>query len=89
MTMTKSEKVSNQFLVALAYLEKAEAALHAVRELELAEHDSVSEEFSKLTEFVEDLHYQVCVPMQIEEDETLAKIEKMEEELFQLRASLR
>ena len=87
--MMKSDRVSAQFLVALSHLEKAEAALHAIREIELAEHDSINEEFVKLTEFVEDLHMQVCAPMQVEEDETLAKIEKMEEELFQLRASLR
>ena len=87
--LMKSDRVSSQFLVALSHLEKAEAALHAIREIELAEHDSVSEEFSKLTDFIEDLHYGVCAPMQMEEDETLDRIQKMEEELFQLRASLR
>lgn len=87
--LMKSDRVSSQFLVALGYLEKAEAALHAIRELELGDHDSVSEEFSKLTEFIEDIHMQVCAPMQMEEEETLEKIQKMEDELFQLRASLR
>ena len=87
--LMKSDKISAQFLVALSHLEKAEAALHAIREIELAEHDSINEEFVKLTEFVEDLHMQVCAPMQMEEEETLDKIQKMEEELFQLRASLR
>lgn len=87
--LMKSDRVSSQFLVALNYLEKAEAALHAIRELELAEHDSLSEEFSKLTDFVEDIHMQVCAPMQMEEEETLDKIQKMEDELFELRASLR
>ena len=87
--LMKSDRVSSQFLVALSHLEKAEAALHAIREIELAEHDSINQEFVKLTEFVEDLHMEVCAPMQMEEEETLAKIEKMEEELFQLRASLR
>ena len=87
--LMKSDRVSSQFLVALSHLEKAEAALHAIRELELAEHDSLSEEFSKLTDFIEDLHMGVCAPMQMEEEETLDKIQKMEEELFNLRASLR
>lgn len=87
--LMKSDRVSSQFLVALSHLEKAEAALHAIREIELAEHDSINEEFVKLTEFVEDLHMQVCAPMQVEEEETLDRIQKMEEELFQLRASLR
>ena len=87
--LMKSDRVSAQFLVALSHLEKAEAALHAIRELELAEHDSVSEEFSKLTDFIEDIHMQVCAPMQMAEEETLDRIQKMEEELFQLRASLR
>lgn len=87
--LMKSDRVSAQFLVALSHLEKAEAALHAIREIELAEHDSINEEFVKLTEFVEDLHMEVCAPMQMEEEETLDKIQKMEEELFQLRASLR
>lgn len=87
--LMKSDKVSAQFLVALSHLEKAEAALHAIREIELAEHDSINEEFVKLTEFVEDLHMEVCAPMQMAEEETLDKIQKMEEELFNLRASLR
>ena len=87
--LMKSDRVSAQFLVALSHLEKAEAALHAIREIELAEHDSINEEFVKLTEFVEDLHMEVCAPMQMEEEETLDRIQKMEEELFQLRASLR
>lgn len=87
--LMKSDRVSSQFLVALSHLEKAEAALHAIRELELAEHDSINQEFVKLTEFVEDLHMEVCAPMQMEEEETLDKIQKMEEELFELRASLR
>lgn len=87
--LMRSDKISNQFLIALGYLEKAEAALHSIRELELAEHDSVSKEFSKLTEFVEDIHMEVCAPMQMEEQETLDRITKMEEELFNLRASLR
>ena len=87
--LMKSDRVSAQFLVALSHLEKAEAALHAIREIELAEHDSINEEFVKLTEFVEDLHMEVCAPMQMEEEETLDKIQKMEEELFNLRASLR
>ena len=87
--LMKSDRVSSQFLVALSHLEKAEAALHAIREIELAEHDSINQEFVKLTEFVEDLHMEVCAPMQMEEEETLDKIQKMEEELFQLRASLR
>ena len=87
--LMKSDRVSSQFLVALSHLEKAEAALHAIREIELAEHDSINEEFVKLTEFVEDLHMEVCAPMQMAEEETLDRIQKMEEELFQLRASLR
>ena len=87
--LMKSDRVSSQFLVALSHLEKAEAALHAIREIELAEHDSINEEFVKLTEFVEDLHMEVCAPMQMAEEETLDRIQKMEEELFNLRASLR
>ena len=87
--MMKSDRVSAQFLVALSHLEKAEAALHAIREIENGQHDSISDEFMKLTEFVEDIHMEVCAPMQMEEEETLDKIAKMEEELFQLRASLR
>ena len=87
--LMKSDRVSSQFLVALSHLEKAEAALHAIRELELAEHDSINVEFVKLTEFVEDLHMQVCAPMQMAEEETLDRIQQMEDELFQLRASLR
>jgi hypothetical protein len=87
--LMKSDKISSQFLIALGYLEKAEASLHAIREIECAQHDEISVEFTKLTEFVEDIHMEVCAPMQMAEEETLDRITKMEEELFNLRASLR
>ena len=87
--MTKSEKVSEQFQMALNHLDLAESILHKIREIELAEHDELNRQFVSLTELVEDLQYQVVSPMQMDEEETLAKIAKMENELFDLRASLR
>ena len=87
--MMKSEKVSEQFQMALNHLDLAESILHGIKEISLAENDSLNAEFVKLTQFVEDLQYQVVAPMQVDEEETLDKIARMEEELFDLRASLR
>ena len=87
--MTKSEKISEQFQMALNHIDLAESLLHKIKELQLGEHDALNVQFVTLTEMIEDLQMEVCAPIQMDEEETLAKIEKMEEELFQLRASLR
>lgn len=87
--MMRSDKISSQFLVALSHLEKAEATLHAIKELDNSQHDNISDRFAQLTEFVEEIHMDICMPMQMSEEETLDRIQKMEQELFDLRASLR
>jgi ribosomal protein L29 len=87
--MMKSEQVSEQFTMALNHLDQAESILHKIAGIEMGDHDALNRQFVILTDMVEDLHYQVCAPMAMDEEETLAKIQKMEEELFNLRASLR
>lgn len=87
--MMRSDKISAQFQVAINYLEKAEATLHAIKELDNNQHDIISDRFAELTEFVEEIHMDICMPMQMDEEEKLDRIQKMEEELFNLRASLR
>jgi len=85
--MTKSEKISHQFELALNYLNEAEVILQGIKEIELGEHDALNVQFVQLTELVEDLHYSVVAPMQMEENERDEEIERLEKRLAELRAA--
>ena len=89
--MTKSEKLMAQFDAIEALLESAMGKLTKLP-VELVNQSSVSNIYEIIGTALEDLEtekYESCCGLQQEEEETLEKIEKMEAELFQLRASLR
>ncbi|MFZ9205595.1 MAG: hypothetical protein ACO22M_06560 [Candidatus Nanopelagicaceae bacterium] len=85
--MKHFEKISNQFELALNYLDLAESTLHGIREIELADHDSLNIKFVELVQMVEDLHYSVVAPMEMEDNEREAEIERLEKRLAELRAA--
>ena len=89
--MTKSEKLMAQFDAIEALLESAMGKLTKLP-VELVNQSSVSNIYEIIGTALEDLEtekYESCCGLQQEEEETLEKIEKMEAELFELRASLR
>ena len=89
--MTKSEKLMAQFDAIEALLESAMGKLTKLP-VELVNQSSVSNIYEIIGTALEDLEtekYESCCGLQAEEEETLEKIEKMEAELFELRASLR
>jgi len=89
--MTKSEKLMNKFNAIEALLESAMGKLTKLP-VELVDQSSVVNMYDKIGEVMEELEeltYESVGPLQVEEDETQAKIERMEAELFELRASLR
>lgn len=84
--MTKSEKISEQFTMALNHLDLAESLLHKIREISLAENDEINRQFVSLTDFIEDLQYQICAPMQVEEEEREEEIRVLERRLAELKS---
>ena len=87
--MMKSEKLGSKFEQVLDLLNEAECVLQGIKEIPNAYGEKLNFRFVELTGLVEEITYEICMPLEMEEEEKLAKIEKMEKELFELRASLR
>jgi hypothetical protein len=91
MKMLKSDKLLNKFSAIEELLESARVRLQALP-VDLVDQSVCVSLYDKIGEVIEDLEeltYESVGPIQADEDETQAKIERMEAELFQLRASLR
>jgi flagellar biosynthesis/type III secretory pathway M-ring protein FliF/YscJ len=89
--MMKSEKLMDQFDSIEALIESAMGKLTKLP-VELVDQSAIVNIHEILAAALEDLEtekYESCCGLQQEEEQTLEKIEKMEAELFQLRASLR
>ena len=84
--LPKSEKISQQFTMALNHLDLAESILHKISEIQLPEHDSINAKFVQLTELVEDLQYQICMPLEMEEENRAEEIRVLERRLAELKA---
>ena len=82
----KSEKISQQFTMALNHLDLAESILHKITEMEMAEHETLNVKFVQLTDLIEDLQYQICMPMEMAENERDEEIRVLERRLAELRA---
>ena len=86
--MNKLDKISQKFERALDYLNCAECELQAISELSSADGERLNSRFIELIGLVEDCQYEVCAPLQMEIDEKLEAIAKLEERIAELRASL-
>ena len=89
--MMKSDKLLSRFGNIESDLESAKVRLGALP-VDLVDQSvvfSLQDKISEILSELEELTYESVGPLQAEEDETQAKIEQMEAELFELRASLR
>jgi hypothetical protein len=86
MKMRKSEKISAQFERALDFLNEAECALQSIKEISSTEGEFLNNRFVELTSYIEDLHYETCCPLQLEEDERDEEIRVLERRLAELKA---
>ena len=89
--MMRSDKLLNKFNSIEELLESARVRLQGLP-LDLVDQSvcvSLYDKIGEVIEELEELTYESVGPLQVEEDETQAKIERMEAELFELRASLR
>ena len=84
--MTKFEKISEQFQMALNHLDMAESILHKINEISLGEHDALNVAFVQLTEQVEELQYEICMPLEMEEEAREEEIRVLERRLAELRS---
>ena len=89
--MMKSDKLLSRFGNIESDLESAKVRLGSLP-VDLVDQSvvfSLQDKISEILSELEELTYESVGPLQVEEDETQAKIERMEAELFELRASLR
>ena len=84
--LPKSEKISQQFTMALNHLDLAESILHKISEISLGEHDDLNTSFVALCDKIEDLQYQICMPLEMEEENRAEEIRVLERRLAELRA---
>ena len=89
--MTKSEKLMAQFDTIEALLESAMGKLTKLP-VDLVNQSSIANIHAIVSTALEDLEiekYESCGVLQANEEEIFEKIEKLEAELFDLRASVR
>jgi len=86
--MTKADKMSQKFELALNHLNEAECVLQGIQELSSYDGERLNSKFMELIGLVEDCQYEVCAPLQMEEDERIAEIVSLEKRIAELRASL-
>ena len=86
--MTKADKISQKFERALDYLNSAECELQGITELSSYDGERLNTKFLELIGLVEDCQYEVCAPLQMEEDERIAEIVSLEKRIAELKASL-
>ena len=84
--MRKSEKISAQFERVLNFLSDAECVLQSIKEISSTESEFLNDRFVELTSYIEDLHYETCCPLQMEEDEREEEIRVLERRLAELKA---
>lgn len=86
--MRNSEKVSNQFIKIVNYLECAQQELGKLP-VEFADQSVALEIFNRLGDLaaqVEDFQYETCAPMEMDEDERDEEIRVLERRLAELKA---
>jgi len=84
--MTKSERISEQFQMALNHLDMAESIIHRINEINIGDHDKINTKFVQLTEMVEDLQMEICMPLEMAEEERAEEIRVLERRLAELKA---
>jgi hypothetical protein len=85
--MTKSEKISEMFNKALAHIDLAEAIIHRIHVItgyEIGEPLNVK--FGELMELIEESQYDICMPLEMAEEEREQEIELLEKRLAELKA---
>ena len=86
--MTKADKISQKFELVLNHLNEAECVLQGIEEISSYDGERLNTKFLELIGLVEDCQYEVCAPLQMEEDERIAEIVSLEKRIAELKASL-
>ena len=86
--MRKSEKLSQKFDRVLNLLNEAECILQGIKELPSSDCERINNAFIQLTGLVEDSTYEVCAPLQMEEEEKDNEILKLRARIAALETSM-
>ena len=84
--MTKSEKIGALFGEAMNHMELAECAVQKIKEIPSRDAERINAKFIELFSLIEDANYEICMPLEMEEEERAEEIRVLERRLAELRA---
>lgn len=86
--MRKSEKLSNQFMHIINLLDLVDNQLQKM-DVEFVDQSRAYEFHNKIQNIIEEFeefHYETCAPLQADEDDRDAEIERLEKRISQLKS---
>lgn len=84
--MKKSDKIGAKFNNVLNYINEAEITLQSIKEISSKDMEQLNYKFVELVSMVEDLTYEICMPLEMEEDERAEEIRVLERRLAELKS---
>lgn len=85
--MTKSEKLGSKFEQVLDLLNEAECIIQGIEEIPSAYGEKLNFRFVELTGLVEEITYEICMPLEMEEEAREEEIRVLERRLAELKSS--
>ena len=85
--MTKLDKISQKFEAVLNNLNEAEIIFQSIKEINPAESEQFNFKFCELIGMVEEAQYEICMPLEMEEEEREEEIRVLERRLAELKSS--
>jgi uncharacterized protein YlaN (UPF0358 family) len=87
MKMSKLAKVSSKFERVLDLLNEAECTIQSIKEIESVVGEKLNFKFTELFGLVEETQYEVCMPLEMEEEEREQEIAVLERRLAELKST--
>ena len=84
--MTKSERISSIFETVMNHLELAQSEVQKIKEITAHDGERINMKFIELMTDIEDQTYEICMPLEMEEQEREEEIRVLERRLAELKA---
>ena len=84
--MNKLNKISGQFENVLKYLNEAEIVIQSIKEISNSDGEKLNFKFNDLISTIEELQYEICMPLEMEAEEREEEIRVLERRLAELKS---
>lgn len=85
--MNKLNKISGQFENVLNCLNEAEITIQSIKEISNSDGEKLNFKFNDLISTIEELQYEICMPLEMEAEEREEEIRVLERRLAELKSS--